>query len=253
MKRRKFIASAAAASALPLSCAASAKAIAGKETAEEKELYEIRTYEIKFRGNQKLLISYLKEALKPALMRAGANHFMLLEETGPGGPKKIYALISYPTAATYIQAQSLNGDAAYVAAAANYNAAEEAIYTRFDSWLLNAFDGFPKLVAPPENSILELRTYESINEDALRRKIKMFNDEEVPIFKDAGLEPVFFGEMIAGPYRPCLTYMIYVKDMEAHSQGWQNFLKHPDWIRIFKLPEYANTVSNIRSLFLKAL
>jgi len=253
MERRKFISAAVAASALPLSCAASSQALVNDKPADEKELYEIRTYEIKFRGNQKLLISYLKDALKPAMMRAGVNHFMLFEEMAPGGPKKIYALISYPTSAIYVQAQNLNGDAAYTTAATAYNAAEKAIYNRFDSWLLNAFDGFPKLATPAADSIFEMRTYESANEDALRRKIAMFNDEEVPIFNDAGLIPVFFGEMIAGPYRPCLTYMIHVKDMDAHGQGWKDFIAHPDWKRIVGLPKYANTISTIRSTFLKPI
>ncbi|MFK7983660.1 MAG: NIPSNAP family protein [Saprospiraceae bacterium] len=251
MQRRKFITTAAAASALPLSCAASTKILSTKNPPKEKELYEFRTYELKFGGNQKLLLNYLKEALKPAMMRAGVNHFMLLEEVAKGGPKKIYLVISYPTAAIYLQAQNLQGDVAYVTAAATYNAAEKSIYNRYDSWLLHAFDGFPQLETAPEGVIYELRTYESFSDDALRRKIKMFNDEEVPIFRDAGLIPVFFGEMLAGPYRPALTYMIRTKDMEASGQGWQNFIKHPDWNRIKVMPEYANTVSNIRNVFLR--
>ncbi len=252
MQRRKFITTAAAASALPLSCAASSQVMGKNTTTEEKELYEFRTYELKFGGNQKMLLAYLKNALKPAMMRVGANHFMLFEHVAAGGPKKIYALISYPSSAIYIKAQNLNGDATYAADAASYNAETKVIYNRFESWLLNAFDGFPKLeMATDTNAVFELRTYESINEDALRRKIKMFNDEEVPIFRDAGLIPVFFGEMIAGPYRPCLTYMIHTKDMAASGEGWKNFVTHPDWNRIKVMPEYLNTVSNIRNVFLK--
>lgn len=250
MQRRKFITTAAAASALPISCAAMAK----DNIADEKELYEFRTYELKFGGNQNMLLAYLKNALKPAMMRVGANHFMLFEQVAAGGPKKIYALISYPSSAIYIKAQTLNADTTFTNDSANYNASTKAIYNRFDSWLLNAFDGFPTLeVAEDNTDVFELRTYESINEDALRRKIKMFNDEEVPIFKDAGLIPVFFGEMLAGPYRPCLTYMIHSKNMETHSEGWKNFLDHPEWNRIKVLPEYANTVSNIRNVFLKMM
>ena len=252
MQRRKFITTAAAASALPLSCAASSQVMGKDAIAEEKELYEFRTYELKFGGDQKMLLAYLKDALKPAMMRVGANHFMVFEQVAAGGPKKIYVLISYPSSAIYIKAQNLNVDATFTADSATYNAATKVIYNRFESWLLNAFDGFPKLVAAADNtSVFELRTYESINEDALRRKIKMFNDEEVPIFKDAGLIPVFFGEMLAGPYRPCLTYMIHTKDMAASGEGWQKFLKHPDWNRIKVMPEYLNTVSNIRNVFLK--
>jgi len=254
MQRRKFITTAAAASALPISCAASSQIMGKDAIEEEKELYEFRTYELKFGGNQKMLLAFLKDGLKPAMIRAGANHFMLFEEVAAGGPKKIYALISYPSSAIYLKAQNLNGDAAYVADSATYNAETKVIYNRFDSWLLHAFDGFPKFEVAEDNSdIFEIRTYESVNEDALRRKIKMFNDEEVPIFRDAGLIPSFFGEMLAGPFRPALTYMIHSKNMETHKQGWQNFLQHPDWNRIKVMPIYANTVSNIRNVFLKMI
>jgi len=252
MQRRKFITTAAAASALPLSCAASSQAMANSSIAEEKELYEWRTYSMKWGTNSKMLLSYLKEALKPAMLRAGANHFMIFEEVAAGGPKKIYTLISYPTSATYIKAQSLGDDAELSAAAEKYDAMDGISYNRYESWLLHAFDAFPKLEkAVDENSVFELRTYESINEDALKRKIAMFNDEEVPIFRDAGLIPIFFGEMIAGPYRPCLTYMIHTKNMAASGEGWKNFLNHPDWNRIKVMPKYAKTVSNIRNVFLK--
>ena len=46
----------------------------------EKELYEIRTYEIKLGGDQQILIDYLKNVLQPTLKRVGANHFMLFNE-----------------------------------------------------------------------------------------------------------------------------------------------------------------------------
>ncbi|MEM1123931.1 MAG: NIPSNAP family protein [Bacteroidota bacterium] len=252
MQRRKFIASAAAASTLPLSAVAVNQSTNQPTTAEEKELYELRTYHLKWGGNQQLLLDYLKDALKPAMLRAGSNHFILFNSVAPDGPKKLYALISYPNMATYLGAQNLNNDRVYAAAAIEYSANLKTIYNRYESWLLHAFDAFPVLqMADDLDAVFELRTYESSNEDALRRKIKMFNEEEVPIFKDAGLEPVFFAEMLAGPYRPALTYMIHTKDMATSVEGWKNFLKHPDWNRIKVMSEYANTVSNIRNVFLQ--
>ena len=254
MERRKFITTAVAASALPLSCVAGSQILASDKPTDEKELYEFRTYEMRFGGNQKMLLAYLKDALKPAMRRAGANHFMMFEEVTGGGPKKIYVLISYPTSAIYINAQNLKGDTTFTTATTDYNAATKAIYNRYESWLLHAFDGFPKLEEPVAgNDVFELRTYESFSEDSLRRKIMMFDKEETPIFRDAGLTPIFFGEMLAGPYRPALTYMIHYKDMAAQGENWKKFLTHPDWNRIKVLPEYQNTVSNIRNVFLKLI
>ena len=59
--------------------------------------------------------------------------------------------------------------------------------------------------------------------------------------------------MIIGPYRPCLTYMINFKDMEEHDANWKKFGSHPDWKAMSGMDEYANTVSNIRKVFLKPL
>ena len=254
MKRRKFIQSTVAASALPLTYAVGNST--QRSSLDEKELYEIRTYEIKFGGNAKLLLDYLKNALHPALKRAGINQFMLFNELGNSDPKKIYALISYPNANIYLQAQNLESDATFVKAAMDYTAipVEKPIFNRFSSWLLLAFDGMPKMMEPVEGaSLYELRTYEGYSDDAVRRKIKMFNVEEIPLFLKVGLHPVFFGEMIAGPHRPCLTYMLNFKDMAEHDENWKKFITHPEWDKMKVKEEYANSVSNIRKVFLKPM
>ncbi len=102
-----------------------------------------------------------------------------------------------------------------------------------------------------DSGVFELRIYESYSEDALRRKVKMFNDSEFEIFEDVGLPMVFFGANISGDQMPCLTYLLAFKDMEAHKEAWSKFGPHPEWQRIIKLEEYANTVSSITRIFLK--
>ncbi len=130
----------------------------------------------------------------------------------------------------------------------------QTLYTRYSSSLLSAFDGMPQMMDPIAGaSLFELRTYEGYDEDAVRRKIKMFNDGEIDIFLNTGLHPVFFGEMIIGPYRPCLTYMINFKDMDEHDASWKRFGAHPDWKRMSAMKEYADTVSNIRKIFLNPI
>jgi len=249
MKRRNFINTTLAASALPIGCAASKLASTEEKS---KELYELRTYEIKFGGNSKLLISYLKNVLQPALRRVGVNHFMLFEELGNADPKKIMALISYPNAGIYINAQNLQSDKTYLTAAADYHAlpADKPVYNRFTSSLLLAFDGMPHMTKlGKDDAIFELRTYEGYSEDAVRRKIKMFNVEEIPLFLEVGLNPVFFGKMISGRHRPALTYLLNFKNMEERDANWKKFIQHPDWNTMKVKPEYANTVSNIRKVF----
>jgi hypothetical protein len=260
MKRRKFIQSTALASAvataLPFSKVASQE-MPFINSVSEKELYELRTYEIKFGGNQKLLVDYLKDVFQPALKRIGVNHFILFKELGNANPTKIRVLISYPNASVYLNAQNLYySDSNYVTKAEEYHnlSPDQTIYNRFSSSLLLAFDGMPKIIDSVEGeSLFELRTYEGYSEDAVKRKIKMFNKEEIALFLKTNLRPVFFGEMIAGPYRPCLTYMLKFKDMAEHDSSWKDFIKHPEWKAMSSKKEYANTVSNIRKVFLKPI
>ena len=249
MKRRAFCSAALTASALPLT---QASASSNPSLATQKELYEIRIYDMKFGVNAQPVIQYLKEVLQPTFKAAGAKQFLLFDEISNQLPRRIWGLISYPDAATYLQAQTLDSNAPYQEAAKAYRALESVPFNRFESWLLHAFDGLPQMEQLVENaSVFEIRTYEGYNEDAVRRKIAMFNDEELPLFYKVKLNPVFFGEMIAGPYRPALTYMLNYESMDAHGQAWKAFLSSPEWNAMKSLPKYANTVSNIRNTFLK--
>jgi hypothetical protein len=98
---------------------------------------------------------------------------------------------------------------------------------------------------------LELRIYESRNEDLARRKVEMFNTGEIQLMQDVELGPVFFGESLGAADMPNLVYMLSAENEEAHKEHWQGFLAHPDWARMKDLPRYADTVSKITSILLR--
>lgn len=251
MNRRKFVQSSTLGAALPLASFASTEE--GEQ--EGKELFELREYEMTFGRNQNQLVDYLQNAFRTLLQKNGCK-VMLFDELGKSDPRKIYALISYPSAASYIQVQQLLNAEEFMQSTAEYAQIphDQAIYNRNSSSLLLAFDGLPMMLAPVDGAtIFELRTYEGYSEDAVRRKIKMFNEEEIDLFKKLDLRPIFFGEMIAGPYRPSLVYMINFKDMEERNANWQTFAEHPEWRTMVSKEEYAYSVSNIRKTFLTPL
>ena len=127
-------------------------------------------------------------------------------------------------------------------------------FERYESRFIRSTWGFSNLVKPADDmNQFELRIYESYNEDALRRKLKMFNEDEFDIFEDTGLNTVFFGKNISGDQMPSLTYMLAFKDKEEHEKAFSKFFQHPDWLRISPLKEYANTVSDITRVYLKSL
>ncbi len=254
MKRRKILKSAASLGIL----AAAAPSMAAHHHSQNtpREWYEIRIYSIKFGRNANRLIEYLNGQFKEELLNRGARNVWLFNEYGLTDPRKIWCLITYPDLDTFHKVQLMGTDASMMQAHPDYYGIkpEEMPYTRFESWTFLSFSGLPSMIDPDSTDrFFELRTYEGFSEDAVRRKIKMFNVEEIELFHKTGLHPVFFGEMIAGPYRPCLTYMLAFKDMEDRDAAWQEFINHPEWNAMRVKEEYANSVSNIHKVFLTKL
>lgn len=223
------------------------------ENVKDNELYELRTYHLKFGSSSAPLIKYLDDVLEPSLRELGVNHFMKFNEYGQDEPGKLWVLISYPDESIYIKAQKMTSTAAFMQKSKEYDTmpADKPIFTRYESSLLLAFDGMPQMMNPVDGAgLFELRTYEGYNEDAVRRKIMMFNDEEIELFHKTKLHTVFFGDMISGPYRPTLVYMLGFKDMAERDANWKVFIDHPEWKRMVADPKYANTIINIQKVFL---
>ncbi|MCB1120442.1 MAG: NIPSNAP family protein, partial [Verrucomicrobiae bacterium] len=73
---------------------------------------------------------------------------------------------------------------------------------------------------------------------------------EIDIFRNVGLDPVFFGQSLAGSLMPNLVYMLGFKDMAARDESWQRFSSDPDWAVLRKNTRYADTVSTITDIIL---
>ncbi len=220
-----------------------------------KEFYEIRTYELRFGSPASNLENYFKNALIPTLNRLGVKNVGVFKEIGKSEPAKIYVFIPYASIEQYATIKTqLKSDEKFKEASQEYNSLlpDKAPYSRYTTSLLLAFDGLRQMIKPSaDQRFFEMRTYESFSEDAARRKIKMFNDDEIKIFYNTKLNPVFFGEVLAGENQPCLTYMLTFKNMEERDANWKAFSADADWKRISPLPEYANTVSRITRVFLE--
>ena len=223
----------------------------------QKEYYELRTYSIPFNGSEQALHDYFEDALLPALNRSGVENIGVFEALGDPTPKQLFLLIPYQNISTYAEViAALAKDDEYLNKRKAYDAVphNKRVYTRFSSSFYIAFDGLPQLVKPAAGSqLFELRTYEGYSEDAVRRKVKMFNKEEFSIFEAAGLHSVFFGEQVSGPLMPALTYMLSFSSMEERNANWDKFRVHPEWKRVSGLAEYAHSVSDIKRTFLKPL
>lgn len=250
MKRRKFVQS----SLIAASTMAAGTAIARTHEDDEKEIIELREYDMGWPGKLGQLENYFQDALIPTLNRHGVKQVGVFSELGQSEPRKIYLLCSYPSYKAYGKINAgIKKDPEYLKLSDSYHQLKDKVYERITTQLMLAFDVMPAMKKVEGSKLFELRTYQGLNEDALRRKMKMFNKEELPIFLDTNLLPIFFGEVIAGKYQPCLTYMVAFKNMEERQAAWKAFIDHPEWKRISVLEEYANSVSKIIKVFLEPM
>jgi hypothetical protein len=155
----------------------------------------------------------------------------------------------------------LAADPEYVRGAESFRGlpAGDPPYVRRESMLLSPFASVPGVEAPSGAAagparLFELRIYESHNEAAGQKKIRMFEEEgEIAIFRRVGLNPVFFGRNVAGPRIPALTYMVAFADAAAREKAWATFRDDPAWLKLRAAPGYSNAeiLTNITSLLLR--
>jgi len=261
MKRRDFVkTSLAATSVVGLSQTCALAAAVDKAEGPQQEYYELRVYMLKPGVEPQALHDFLRDAAIPAWNRLGSNPVGVFTPRESGETPLLYVLIPHPSLEAFATAAArLAADAEYQKAGAAYLDLPSAdpAYVRFESSLLRAFAGMPKIELPPfaaekKPRLYELRTYESHSEKAALKKIEMFNNGEIEIMRRVGLGPVFFGEMLIGTRLPNLTYLLSAEDMDAHKKHWSAFGGDAEWKRISAIPEYANSriVSKITNKFL---
>jgi hypothetical protein len=251
LDRRRFLASTAA---LGVALSADAHPSPGRA---EREFYELRRYKLDSPEQRELLLAHLQDALLPALGRAGLAPIGVFAAAEDGEDHDVHMLLPFKNLATLETLdESLAADSVYTKAAAAWFARTEPVYTRLESRLLQAFHSIPVLELPAQTAsraprLFELRTYESVNADAARRKVTMFDEGETQLMRDVGLAPVFFGATRIGHDVPNLTYMLSAEDDSSHQAHWQAFLAHPEWTRMKADPRFAGTVSKITKTFLR--
>jgi hypothetical protein len=242
MNRRTFaLTSAGAAAALPAAPAASKKGI-----------FEMRFFRLRnTTDNQSARVSDLiKNAIIPAAKRTGIGPVGAFRNAigGAEGPF-ILLLTGYPSLAAY---ELPGADAEFAKQVEAFGAQPGLGYMRMECSLLRGFDSMPVIEIPPGDAkrparIFEIRTYESNNTTTLRRKMKMFDDGEIGVFRKVGMAPVFFGETIVGRNMPNLTYMLGYDDLAHRDKTWRAFGGDPDWQKMRVLPGLSDVevVSNI--------
>tara|TARA_R110002020_G_scaffold91560_3_gene222461 strand:+ start:74558 stop:75349 length:792 start_codon:yes stop_codon:yes gene_type:complete len=230
--------------------------------AQERQLFEIKTYTLGDQQQEQVVDAYLKEAYLPALKRMGIGPIGVFKprtKDKNGIADTIVVLTPFKSFEEFGSLhQRLREDKTHNEDGKPYLQAahDQKPYLRISTTLLTAFEDMPQLspsplAGPKEDRVYELRSYESATEARYRNKVKMFNEGgEVVLFDRLGFNAVFYGEVISGGKMPNLMYMTTFKDQTSRDAHWKSFSDDPEWKTLSARPEYQNNVSHIDILFL---
>ena len=200
------------------------------------------------------LRDFLRDSMLPALGRAGVRPVGVFEVTvGPDSPS-ILLVEPYQSIAMLEETKnSLSSDEKWMREMKAFDGKWELSYERGEASLLRTFKTFPDVEVPRveagSSNLFELRIYESRNRLALEKKIAMFEEGEISIFKRVGLNPVFFGRTVFGQRMPNLVYMVSFHSWAARAEAWAKFSQDEQWKVLSKAPgnsdrELVSRISN---------
>lgn len=251
MDRREFLAATAATAISPVP---QVETLAQMAT---RQYIELRRYHLLPGTKQRAFTAFVGEAAIPAMNRAGVRKVGAFTVVYGENAPSLLLVLAHDSLDTVVSLRDrLANDVEYGRAGAAILEApmSDPAFVRVESSLLRAFEAMPTVepaagVGTPR--IYEMRTYESHSDRAALNKLKMFNAGEVPIFRRAGLTPVFFGERLVGEKMPSLTYMLTFTDMAAREKAWSAFSKDADWKTLSTDPQFRDNVSAISDIILQ--
>ncbi|MFW6161525.1 MAG: NIPSNAP family protein [Planctomycetota bacterium] len=263
MRRREFVGA--------MGLAAAGMAAAAEAEGQRKQILELRIYQVAKGEKRERLDAFLKQAAIPAWNRMGIAKVGAFQDTDDRGPKlrnllaarpkgesaEVAVLLAHPTLDAWATATDrLLADQQFQKAGAKWLGLpkKDPLYRRIEAQVMLAFDQCPTVETPTqaESRVFQLRTYESHSLPKAHKKIHMFNEGgEIALFRTCGMNPVFFGQTLAGARMPNLTYMLGFEDPAAQKAAWGKFMAHPGWKTLRSKPLYRDTVSNITNILLR--
>ena len=252
MDRRKFIVS---------STAAGVGAVASAEAAatEKRCFYELIKAQVVNNAQKGAFEKYWAEAAIPALNRQGIQPVGVLRPKYGAHGLDYYILIPHPDIESFLNCwDRLAEDEEYLAKGSTFLQAgmDAPSYYRLSTSLLQAFTHLPGIEMPEKlknkaGRIFEVRIYESHSREKALLKVEMFNEGgEIQVFKETGMNPVMFGETLAGEKMPNLTYMLAFENMTERDAAWKTFVESDGWNKLKNLPRYKDTVCAVTDLIL---
>ncbi len=252
MNRRHFLAAAgAAAAALPINAASAG--------GDERRFFEWIRFESINNDDKGRLDRWLKEAVLPGLNRLGLEPIGVFRPRFGAGGGDTFVLVEHASIDSFLHAwdRLWNDKDVQRAAGELFDPPQsQPLFHRMEKTLLRAFSRLPHLNIPPHvrgkiGRIFEVRIYESSTYKKAELKREMFNEGgEIDLFKKTGLNPMMFGETLAGARMPNLTYILAFESPEEQAQAWERFRTSEEWNQMKDNPRWRDTVSTITDFIL---
>jgi hypothetical protein len=261
MERRAFLAASTTAALLQREALAEPRPAPVEQAAGAGPLLlELRRYRLRNGSLASRFGAYAKEALVPALGRAGIAPVGAFSVVFGSDSPTLHLLLPHKDTGSLVSLDArLAADDEYRKAAQSFLALppSDPAFERCDSSLLAAVPTLPGVQKPAGDAgaasrVFELRTYRSPSEPAGRRKIEMFEaGGELAIFKRLGFQTVFFGRGVIGNGLPSLSYMLAFADVAAREKAWLRFRDDPEWLKLCDQPPFVDIVSQIDATLLR--
>ncbi|MDO7887288.1 NIPSNAP family protein [Hymenobacter cheonanensis] len=248
----------ALAAGLGLWLASSSRAAA--PAAERPIYFALKVYHLKTNRQEARIDSFLQRQYLPTLHAAGIANVGVFKPIGndTAADRRVYVFTPFTSLKQWEKIDQETSAKLLAAGGAYENTAyNNPAYTRQETILLKAFDEMktlaaPKLAAPKNERVYELRSYEGASEQLFRNKVQMFNaGGETKLFDRLGFNPIFYSEVVFGAKMPNLMYMTSFANMADREAHWKAFGADPEWKKLSSQPEYQNNVSHIDITFLR--
>ena len=223
---------------------------------------ELRLFKLRntLDGQNQRTSDFLAKHYIPAIHRAGAGTVGAFGSVIASGSPFLLLVTSFPSLTAIDNAiDKIAADKEYIQARTEFDSGPTP-YMRMETSLLKCFDSIPDMEIPPTDSkrpprIYELRTYESPTSTAQVKKIGMFDNGEIAIFRKVHMAPVFFGRTLYGQNMPNLTYMVGFDSLAEREKAWGAFGSDEEWKKLRATPGLSDpeVVSNISNAILRPL
>ena len=152
----------------------------------------------------------------------------------------------------------LRGDTQYLeslTALSQGTSSRNPMYTAQERMLLRCFPELPtvNVPSPTPDRIFQLRMYRSHDVERNWAKARQIGKEDgaLGLLEECGIKVVFMSSTLYSSFMPSLIFMLSFESEEQMNDAWEKFLNHPGWLRLAADTAYADTATEIISIYLK--